>query len=506
MRKIWLLFFILTLCNGSLTAIDFLDYSDRSDRTTTCNEVLGFCPQTCLPNRSFMFTRPIYRDIGTQKPLWQEFVFNPYETGAAQVIPMYQKSFGTRSVAKYFLFDEQYDLLIKGDDAFFENPYARDIRAEWLGLPNNYTGTFSVHPEQKQFGIWIEALLPLCNLCEHEFYKFIWVGIAVPYQIVENNIRPSQAPPTNPSPTFPQDSLEALSNPALLFGKFDGKKKVNGFAEIDFKLGYNLLNQDNFQIGLYSMLVVPLHRGVNQHFVFEPFIGNNRHFGYGSGVTFKLPLLCDERCQLFSFFAYFEDIYFFRQTERRSLDLISKPWSRYMLLVNQEGARNVPAINVLTRRVRARCYNMVDLLTGFDWEVGNVQVELAYGLWARGREHLELDDCFPAFYGLQGVGFVTTPTLIPATASDSDISYQAPNDVSLLTGDTVFVPITEQDLDFNSGAARGALCHRAHFTVSYLYQNDVIESFASLGGYVEISQYNSALSNWGIWGKLGITF
>jgi len=502
MKKLWLLFFIVTLVNFSITAIDIFDYSDRSDRTTTCYEEFGFCPLTCLPNRSFMFTRPLYRDIGVQKPLWQEFVFNPSDTAAVQVIPIYQKSFGTRSLAKYFLFNEQYNLLIKGDDVIDKNPNTRDVRAEWLGLPSNYIGSFSVHPQQKQFGIWIEGKVPLSAFFDHEFFELLWVGMATPYQIVENNIRPSQTPPINPGSSFPRDALEALSNPALLFGKFGGEMKVSGFAEVDFKLGYNLLNRDYFEIGLYSMLVIPLHKGAKQHFIFEPFLGNNRHFGYGNGVTFKLPLVCDAECQLFSFFAYFENIYFFRHTERRCFDLISNPWSRYMLLNSKEGGRNIPAINIFTRKVRARCYNMLDLLTGFDWEVGNLQVEMAYGLWARGREQLKLDDCFPLNFGFAGVGFLPGTT-IPASASLSTISEQAANDT--IANIEAFIPITVQDLDLNSGAARGALCHRAHLTASYFYHDDVIEGFMTLGGYIEISQYNTALSNWGIWGKVGLS-
>lgn len=505
MKKLWLLFFILTLYIPSIISIDFQDYSSRSDRTTTCFEVFGYCPLTCLPNRSFMFPRPIYRDIGAQKPAWQDFVFNPDDTIAVQVIPMYQKSFGTRSLARYFLFDEQYNLLIKGDDVVNENMFARDVRAEWLRLPSNYTGTFSVHPHQKQFGIWIEGKMPVNAFLECKFFEALWVGLAVPYQIVENNIRPSQTPPINPAPEFPRDSLEAFANPSLLFGKFhNGKKKVSGFAEIDFKLGYNLLNQDGFEIGIYSMLVVPLHEGVNQHFVFNPFLGNNRHFGYGNGVTFKLPMLCDEECQVFSFFAYFENIYFFRHTERRSLDLINNPWTRYVLLVSRQGAMNVPAINILTRKVKARCYNMLDLYTGFEWELGRVQIQVGYGLWARGREQLKLDDCFPLDFGIQGVGFLPNTT-IPATASNSTIANQAANDVNQFTNQEQFVSITPQDLDLDSGAARGALSHRAHFTATFWYEDEVFQIFFSAGGYAELSQFNTAISNWGIWGKVGMS-
>ena len=501
MKRLWLLLFI-----GStpLWALDFLNFSDRAEKVTTCSEVFGFCPVTCLPNRSFMFTRPVYHNIGAQKPLWQEFVFKCCQTAAAQIVPIFQRSFGTRNMAKYFLFDNQLHLLVKGDDVISNNPSSRDVRAEWLGLPSNFTGSFSVHPRQQQFGLWIEALMPLRTLFDNEFFDCFWLGMAVPYQIIENNINASETPPINPSPTFPHNIVEALSNPAYLFGKFGPKKKLASFAEIDFKFGTNLLNRDYFQIGLYSMFVMPLQKGVKQEFVFNPFIGNNRHFGYGTGVTFKLPLLCDTECQLFSFFAYLENIYFFRNTQRRTLDLIDKPWSRYLLLNSKEGAVNVPAVNIFTRRVRTRPYNMLDLLTGFDWEVGNVQVEIAYGLWARGREQLELEDCFPSDFGIAGVGFEPNSS-IPRTASFSTISEQAPNDIDIL-GDPRFVRIRVEDLDLNSGAAQGALDHRAHFSVGYIYSEEAFECLLGIGGFVELSQYISSISNWGIWGKVGISF
>jgi hypothetical protein len=505
MKKIWLLFFIV---GTPLSALDFNNFSDVPDRLTTCYEEFGYCHLTCLPNRSFFWSRPVYRNIGAQKPLWQEFVFNTCgtcKTAAFQVIPIYQQSFGTRSLAKYFLFNDQLHLLIKGDDVIANNPYSRDVRAEWIGLPSNYTGTFSVHPRQKQFGLWIEGIMQLGSCFDNDFFDCFWVGIAAPYQVIKNDVHPSQTPPINPSPTFPHDALEALSNPAYLFGKFDGEQERKSFAEIDFKFGTNLLNCDYFQIGMYSMFVVPLRGAARQEFVFNPFIGNNGHFGCGTGVTFKLPLLCDNECQLFSFFAYFENIYFFRSRQKRIFDLIERPWSRYLLLNSKEGGVNIPAINILTRQVRARPYNMLDMFTGFDWELGNIQVEIGYGLWARGREQLKFDDCFPANFGIAGVGFLSTTSAIPASASRSSIQEQAPNDVDRF-GNPIFVPIRLEDLDIDSGAARGALSHRAHFSAGYIYSREGFEVLLGAGAFIEISQYNTAISNWGIWGKAGLSF
>ncbi len=502
MKKLWLW---LVCCSITLqvSALDFLEFSDSPNRTNTCTEVFGYCPLTCLPNRSFMWTRPVYRNLGVQKPLWQDFVFNCCQTGALQVAPIYQQSFKSRDLSRYFLFNNQLHLLVKGDDVT-ANPYSRDVRAEWLGLPSDFTGSFSLHPRQKQFGLWIEGMLPLGALFENEFFDCFWVGLAIPYQVIENDINPSETPPINPSPTFPRNIVEALSNPAYLFGKFNGKMTRKSFAEIDLKFGTNLLNRDYFQIGMYSMLVVPLQGSARQEFVFSPYIGNNGHFGYGTGVTFKLPLVCDVECQLFSFFAYLENIYFFRNHQKRVFDLIEKPWSRYLLLNSKQGGTNIPAINILTRNVRARCYNMLDLLTGFDWEIGNVEVEVAYGLWARGREQHKLDDCFPENFGIAGQG-PTGETGVPPTASRSDINHQAANDVDFF-GNPVFIPIHIQDLDMDSGAARGALCSRFHFTVGYTYSDEVLSGIIGIGGFVEISQYETAISNWGIWGKIGVSF
>lgn len=503
MRKFWLLIFIIS---APLSAFDFLNFSDQPDRTSGCFEEFGYCPVSCLPNRSFFWSRPVYRNLGAQKPLWQEFVFSKRQSLGLQVVPIFQQSFGTHNIARYFLFDDQLHLLVKGDDMVFNNRFSRDVRAEWIGLPSNFAGTFSIHPKQKQFGIWIEAMIPFSSLCDYELFDYLWFGIAAPYQTIENNIHPSETPSINPSPTFPRNILEALSNPEYLFAKFDGKQKRKAFAEIDLKLGSNLLNRDNFQIGLYSMFVIPLHGAARQEFVFNPYIGNNGHFGYGTGVTFKLPLLCDDVCQLFSFFAYLENIYFFRSRQKRTLDLINKPWSRYILLNSREGAFNVPAVNILTRHVRARPYNMLDLYTGFDWEISNFQVEIGYGLWARGREKLVLDDCFPANFGLAGVGTLSPTDAVPATASSSDISQQGPNDVEFGTNKQIFIPITVQDLDFDSGAARGALAHRGHLSVGYIYSDECLEILFGIGGFIEISQYITAISNWGAWAKVGLSF
>jgi hypothetical protein len=168
MRKIWLLFFIVSM---PLSAVNFLNYSYTPDSKAPCNEVFGYCPVACLPDRTFFWSRPVYRNIGIQRPLWQEFVFNMCQTFAFQVIPIYQKSLQEeRNLAKYFLFNDQKNILIKGDAVIANNPDSRNVRAEWIGLPSNFAGTFSVNPRQKQFGLWIEGIMPLRACFDYDFF------------------------------------------------------------------------------------------------------------------------------------------------------------------------------------------------------------------------------------------------------------------------------------------------------------------------------------------------
>ena len=85
-------------------------------------------------SESFMFTRPIYRNIAIQQSLWHDFVFCKEGSvgGAFQVIGMYQKSFKSDSAERYFLFNHSNALVVKGDKVPTQmvHPIKRDIRAE----------------------------------------------------------------------------------------------------------------------------------------------------------------------------------------------------------------------------------------------------------------------------------------------------------------------------------------------------------------------------------------
>src|SRR5579863_9222629 len=90
--------------------------------------------------RSFMYTKPGYYDIVMEQALWHDIAYNKKGSlrGGIQAIPFFQQSMPRAKNARYFLMKDKNELLVAGDDT----PYIlkRDIRAEWVGLPDNFSG------------------------------------------------------------------------------------------------------------------------------------------------------------------------------------------------------------------------------------------------------------------------------------------------------------------------------------------------------------------------------
>jgi hypothetical protein len=492
----------LHFCSNAIVTRD-------KNQCSTCSEVLAFCLPCCGIDRTFMYTRPIYRNLGMEQSIWHNMIFDcaysPDLPVAFQVIGMGQGSLRYNKASRYFLFNDLELLTVKGDAVINNNPFMRDVRAEWLGLPSDFSGSITVSPKQWQAAVMIEGKYSLRCLTDNPLFNTLWIGFSMPYQIVQNELKVHDA---NPPDTPANGTLAyAFNNPMLQYARLGVKDRKHTVAEIEFKLGSNMLDRDGFQIGMYSLALLATGRAQNPTYTFAPYIGNNGRFGFGTGVTFQLPLNdCVDEYEV-SFVANIENIFFFSKTERRTVDLEFKPWSRYLLLVNRDGRINIPAANVLTVPVKVHPFNMVDLEVALRWEgraCSGLEFEMAYNLFARGREKVTLRHCFPDDYGIAGVGFLPGTT-IPATASQSDIQQQAANDTDIF-GNLVFVPITQNDLELNSAAARGSINHRVHLAAGYLLSEESVNALIGIGGYIEIPQYNTALKVAGGWLKLGIKF
>jgi hypothetical protein len=458
--------------------------------------------------RSFMLPRAAYQQLSTHNFLWHEVIFDKKGPlcGAFQITPFFQNSRTECKTDRYFLIHHKTMLLIAGDDSALAR--VRDVRAEWLGLSSTISGGFGVRPQQMQTGIIFEYNQDLINLIPLPFIKDWQLNICIPLQFVENSLHPFQVNIQNAGTTFPRTFLDAFNQPAWCFDKiYPGHKTKAGVGEVKLCLQSTYLAQDYFLIAYHSGLVIPTGNKQNAEFLFEPLVGYNQHFGIVAGVDLQFPLNRDISTYAFCFFTSLESTFLVRNKQKRTFDLKSKPWSRFLLYKRSDGLPNqtIPGVNVLTRECTVKPHSFAEFAVGWRLEHKNYTIELGYNIWGHDEEQIEhLTHPFVPIYGIAAVQ-PSTDTL-PYTANTSTISKLGPIDLSTTTQLPIFIPITEGDIDLDSAAAHSALNHKAHFAVGVKNIGAKNSGFMGIGGFIDIPQKNGALKVAGFWAKMGVTF
>ena len=155
----------------------------------------------------------------------------------------------------------------------------------------------------------------------------------------------------------------------------------------------------------------------------------------------------------------------------------------------------VPAMNILTQKVRVSPYGAIDFTTGF--RISGCQRkegEIGFGVWGRPHERIKLEAAqFETLYGIAG-------TATNTTASESTIATIAANDDE-------FIAITALDLDIHNAEQQGAVTYRVFGAFHYHPLEDNIAVLFSIGGAAEFPRnYTTAFSQWSAWASLGVAF
>ncbi|HZW61668.1 MAG TPA: hypothetical protein VFF04_05585 [Candidatus Babeliales bacterium] len=501
---------------------------------------------------SFMFTRPINEHLNITQFLRHDLIHDKHGVMRAEVeaTGIYQRSVEFDRAIRYFLFSCNDYLTVVGDkvvesvesdlddtdierQSFTVNVPFRDIRAEWLGLPAEFSGKFTICPRQRQWEFCLSYNQDLGRYFDpasyfSSFVDNLWFNVELPIVGVENNIGLRQFDIINPMPNEagPNDLIQALGQKDWLWGKIiQGNHSKTTLAELNLKLGSTFLYENHFLLDYYSVLSFPTGNKQNAAFMFSPVAGFNGHWAVGGGVDMQLLLNRDPVNMAALFFLSFESLFFVRSDQLRTLDLLNKPLTRFLLLTPITGpiGFTVPGVNVLTQAVRVHGYNHVDLAMGWRFRRGCVEFEMGYSIWGHPDEVLELHCPFPATYGiapnlssLTDEQLIALQNLLPpgvfnVTASDSTIAQVIPNNPVKPydldpNGFPAFIPIDEGDLDLKSGAAKAAINHKAHFAVSYTKRAPYIDRGFGAGFFFDFPQRNTALKNAGVWAKAAAAF
>lgn len=474
--------------------------------------------------QSFIFTRPVYQRLPMEQSLWHDLINDPDKKagGAFQIIGFGESSQQDRGrTARYFLINFKNALLVAGDSAPSNTVAIRDVRAEWLNLPSAFQGLMSLNPHQEQVGAFLQYKQGLGNIFGVESLDGYWVGVEFPFLKVQNNINLTQSNIQNPDPNVdgsPNDIIQAFNQSAFLYGKMSPNPRKNwGLGECIFRFGKTYMSENNFQIAYYSLFRFPGSSKQNPEYVFDPVLGHNEHYGFGGGVNFQLLLNEDITCFAWCFYFDAETTFFLHNYQKRSFDIrtkffpqpgldrpflyVRRQWSRYMqyTMRNSINPDPIPGINLLTRSVRVRPYNMGEVSTGWRIMFGNYTAELGYNLWAHGDEKIRLNDfMLPDTYGIAG----SSPG---NTASRSTIWEQAPDD-STFNADQPFVPFDDLDIDLKSGASRSAVTHSIIASLGMVQEGECVDMICGAGIFGEFTAYNAAMTYIGGWIKIGASF
>lgn len=450
---------------------------------------------------SFMYTKPGYYDVVMEQALWHNIAYNKkgFIRGGLQVIPFFQRSLPLAKNSRYFLMEGKNQLLVAGDNTDFR--LSRDIRAEWLGLPDNFSGTLCVKPEQKQNGCMLEYHQDLKEWVDIMILRDMYITIIMPVSETKNSINLMQTNITNPQTTFPQNILQAFNQPSWCYSRITNSKKKVGVAELRVKIGTSYMSEDFFQLNYYSVLAIPTGNKQDGHIMFESVNGNNHHLGIGAGINIQVPLNRDTSEFGFCGFLDLESVILIRNKQFRTYDLFDKPWSRFLPMnrpndlanpIDNPTTTNIPGVNLMTQRITAKPFNVVDFALGCRFTTPSIETEVGYGIWGHGNERTDLNQPFTGIFGIAG----SAPG---KTASNSTIAQKAPDDLD-------FVPITKFDLNPQSGESYGGFTQRAFVSAGWTHKGIMIDNLLGVGASFDVPFHNSFLQLWKVWVKFSATF
>ncbi len=468
------------------------------------------CSDEDYTSQSFMFARPLSQNLSAIQSGWHNIIHDRHGDGLAaiQVVGLFQQSMYHEKTAQYFLFNNKKCLHVAGDNAQTTN--TRDIRAEWLGLPDNFSGTFTIDPRQRQVGFLIEYNQLLRRFFTSDLFDRFWISLSLPIVAVENDIQLNQFDILNRGTggEAPKDIVEAFQQKEWCYAKIGEKRSKLEMSHIRLALGSTYMSENNFQLAYYSHFTFATADRDPAHYLFDAVVGPNGHFGMGAGVNMQIVLTYDTDPVDVCFYLDIEHTFLIRRNQMRTVDLLHKPWSRYLLLnrIDRGPDLKIPAVNVLTMKFKVRPYSMVDFGFGFRIKKGELELELGYGIWGKGDEKLDELICpFPTIYGIAGKS--EPGDTKPRTANLSTINtleYTADEEVA--DPNQTFVPILESDLDLHSGISRSVINHRVHLSLSSKHEGKKIDGTFGAGFFYELPQRNSSLKQWGLWGKVAASF
>lgn len=447
--------------------------------------------------RSFYNMQPLF-SLGSRIAGWKSALFSKTPTTGLRITGTATHSYKSSEMAQFFLFNHQESLIVRGSAHGDYESNTTNIRAEWLDLPNNFEGTLSVKPSYKSWGVMITGKQSLQNLCDWSFLQRCSLFFELPIVHNETNLSFTQSNVSGAGATTDPvyDIVTAFNNPDWKYQKIPTKpSKKTDLSEIRLGLSNTFLSSDRALVAMVSAISIPITKKYANKYMFEAQPGYNGHPAIISSVHMALPLSDEQAETHFSLFLDAEHLFLLRTHQYRTFDLKNNPWSRFLRLrlKDQQTDVTIPAMNILTRKVRFSPYSQFDVLVGGKITGTYATFELAFGAWGQYQGRIKFTDEWQEIYGIAGEN-------ANISASTSTILKQQPYD-------NYFTPITEADLDINSALSPAKAIYKTHAALTIHPSGRDHPAFATLGWQMQIpGNKTNGFTTWTLWGSVGGNF
>ena len=487
------------------------------------------------------FFNPRSQSTNAAKELvgWHRYI-NRYDCkdfyGAISLTPSFGQILRAKNVA-FALFDTE---ILEITGSLVPNRGCNDILADYFGLSSAFDSIVCLKPFMRTAILDFDSYFALGDFYLRVHAPFVWVRnqLGVQEEVFDDGLStlyPAQymdfeAIPA-PAPSFGQAVRGGFTwgqvTQPLNFGKFNCSQAISGMSDVQFALGWNVVNNKYGFAGFNLRFSAPTGSRPKSEFLFEPIVGNGKHWEFGAGFTGRVLLWEKDGEQEFSFFADLNVTHLFNAAQRRSFDFkVNGFGSRYILAKEFDDAGNytgnsLPAINITTLPVKVQNSIQIDMALMFGYTYNNLVIDIGYNLWFRSHDIICLSQGLPLNrYGLKGIQNVTNGVGNPipntqtetATLHGNNLSEQA--DVADLNP-PVF--INTSDLDLTSASYPRVLTNKffGHIGTQWPDCYGNYTPFFGIGGEVEFEGINprnqilpskNTLSQWSIWLKGGIGF
>lgn len=495
--------------------------------------------------RGVSFFSPRSQSVNAARELvgWHPFIhrYDMNRTyGAFTVTPAYNLSVRPERIAGALFGTDT--LFISGSQIINRDP--NDILADYFGLSPEFQSVVKLDPFIQNVSLVFNLFVGFDSLLEglylHIHAPAVWTKWDL--QLCEQVLSTGGATPF-PAQYMDEDAIPAPAESfksairggvtfgqmteGLKFGKICNSKTEHGLSDLQIALGWDFISRENGHLGINLRMAAPTGSRPDSEFLFEPIVGNGKHWEIGFGFSGRVLLWEADGIQELSLFADTNFTHLFDARQRRSFDLIPNGFgSRYILIKEFDTAGNytgtlAPLINKTTLCCDVKIDFQADIVVMFAYSYRGFLFDFGYNGWIRSKEKISLKECFPEDrFGLKGIQNVVTGAnqLTPITQSTATLMGNEFDEQVMVVDANSPILIRECDIDLRSAASPRLITHKIFTHVGHSWHEDKedgIIPFWGIGGEIEFEGINerntvnpdkNTLSQWGIWSKFGIGY